>query len=445
MTYVRSLALPLVAVVLVVLASLVPGDEESPRRPTAAAVTQTTYACPTGSAIEVAAGQVEAGTSASATVLPDGSAEDGLADSSRWRTQRVAGQGVIVQQQGRGSGAVGYFSGTAPTAGGGGLVVGQCPGVVDDSWLLGLGSGEKHLSTLILTNLEDTPAVADLTLWGAQGRIEAVDARGVVVEPRSVRRIPLADLAAGESELAVQVHRRRGSLSAVANDSATGSFRGTEPISATATPRRVQVVSGLVEGTEGRTLLILNPGTATARVGVEVIGPKSTFTPSGLGKVRVRAGSVKAVTVPKSAGPGEQALRLTSDRPVSATVRMSPGSKDYAYAEAAPALTGPAVVPIDLGTELDDPSLVLSAPGRAASVEVLTYAADMARLSSTRIAVAAGTTETVTLKGRAAYAVLHPKGRVTGAVTYTRGGGLSSLVLGAAPRTVLAPQVRPLG
>ncbi|MCW2771181.1 MAG: hypothetical protein JWR27_2614 [Aeromicrobium sp.] len=445
MTHVRSLVLPLVAVVLVVLASLVPGDEEPPRRPTAAPITQTTYACPTGSAITVAAGQVAAGTSATATVLPDGSTEDGLADSSTWRTQRVAGEGVIVQQKGRSSGAVGYFSGRAAGAGGGGLAVGQCPGVADDSWLLGLGSGEKHLSTLVLTNLADTPAIADLTLWGKQGRIEAVDAQGVVVEPRSVLRVPVADLAAGESELAVQVHRRRGSLSVVADDAATGSFTGTEPISATASPRREQVVSGIVEGTGGRTLLILNPGSATARVGVDVIGPKSTFTPSGLDKVRVPAGAVKVVTVPKSAGPDEQALRLTSDRPVSATVRMSPGSKDYAYAKSAPALTGPAVVPIDLGTQLDEPELVLSAPGRAASVEVVTYAADMARLSSTRVAVAAGTTRTVTVKGRAAYAVLRPKGRVTGAVTYTRGRGLSSLVLGTAPLEALAPQVRPLG
>lgn len=445
MTHLKAFLLPVVAVVAVVLATLVPSDDDTARPPTSAAVTQTTYACPSGSVITVAAGQVTAGTSAEGTVLPDGAPVAALSDAGTWRTDSVGGEGVVVQQQGRGSGAVGYFSGTAPKAGGGGLVVGQCPGVVDDSWLLGLGAADKHLSTLILTNLADTPAIADLTLWGPQGRIAAVDAEGVVVEPRSVRRIPVADLAPGEPELAVHVHRRRGSLSAVANDTSTADARGTEPISATASPRRDQTVSGLVKGEKGRTLLLLNPGRTTARVTVRVAGPRSTFEPSGLASVRVKAGSLLTVPVPASAGSGEQALRITSDQPVSATVRMAPDAKDFAYAEASPALAGPTVVPMDLGSPSDAPRLVLTAPGRAASVEVQTFGADMRRLGTEDVAVEAGTTKGVTLDGDAAYAVLRPTGRVTGAVTYRRGDGLSSLALEAAPVRVQAPQVRPAG
>ncbi len=89
----------------------------------------------------------------------------------------------MVQQRGRASGAVGFFAGTAPKKGGGGLVVGSCPGVVDDAWLMGLGSGGKHFSTLILTNLADTPAAVDLSLWGPKGKIDAVGSEGIVVKP----------------------------------------------------------------------------------------------------------------------------------------------------------------------------------------------------------------------------------------------------------------------
>jgi hypothetical protein len=445
-SHLRGLVLPLVAVVLVVLASLAPSTDgdDGERAPSTVSVTQSAYACPAGSAITVAAGQVEPGTSGTASVLPSRTDDPALGGATSWRTGVVDGTGVIVEQQGRG--AVGYFAGTAPASGGGGLVVGPCPGVVDDAWLLGLGSGSKHFSTLILTNLASSPAAVDLTLWGPEGQIDAVDAEGIVIDPYSVRRIRLDELAAGEAELAVHVHRRRGSVSAVVNDTSTATFKGTEPISAAQAPRRRQVVGGLVGGTGGRTLLVLNPGTSTARVGVEVIGPDSTFTPSGLEEVTVKAGTLRAIEVPASAGSAEQALRITSDQPVSSTVRMAPTTVDYAYAEATPALTGPTVVPIDLGPQSVVPQLLLTAPEGEASVEVAAFDAAMKPLTSSTVTIAAGTTavERVEAPG-AAYLVLRPQGDVVAAATYARGDAISSLALQDAPMTVLAPRVRPAG
>ncbi|MET0931061.1 MAG: DUF5719 family protein [Aeromicrobium sp.] len=448
MTRIKGLAgaaFPLVAVVLVVLASIVPGaDPEPARAPATVAVTQSTYACPAGSVITVAAGQVEPGTSGTASVLPGREPAAALGGATTWRSAVVDGPGVIVEQQGRG--AVGYFAGTAPKSGGGGLVVGSCSGVVDDSWLLGLGSGNKHFSTLILTNLAASPAAVDLTLWGPEGEIDAVNADGIVIAPFSVQRIRLDALAAGESELAVHVHRRRGSVSAVVNDTSTATFKGTEPISASVAPSREQVIGGLVEGASGRTLLVLNPGTSTARVDVEVLGSEGTFTPSGLEQVKVPAGTLQAVTVPATAGATPQALRLTSDQPVSSTVRMAPTNDDYAYAEASPVLSGPAVVPIQLGAEGSVPQLVLTAPGGAASVEVQALDASMAPLMSSTVELAPGTTQVAGVDADgAAYLVLRPTGDVIAAATYAKGGGISSLAVTDAPVSVAAPQVRSLG
>lgn len=447
MTYLRSLAFPLVAVLLVVLAAGVSHDDPEPaRRPSTVAVTQSSYACPAGSVITVASGQVKPGSVGTATVLPGSGVDDALATGTSWSTAVVDGQGVIVQQPGRGAGAAGYFAGTAPKSGGGGLVVGSCPSIVDDAWLMGLGSGNKHFSTLILTNLAASPAVVDLSLWGPDGEIDAVNAEGVVIEPFSVNRIRLDSLAAGESELAVHVHRRRGSISVVANDTSTSTSKGTEPVSAMGAPGREQIVPGLVGGTSGRTLMVLNPGGSAARVDVEVIGPKGTFTPSGLDQIKVEAGTVRAIPLPESAGPDEQALRVTSDRPVSATVRMAPTADDYAYAEAMPALTGPAVVPVDLGAaSTGAPRLVLTAPNKAASVELQSFAADMTPLDTTSVVLPAGTTTAVVPKtDGAAYVVLRPTGEVVGAATYAKGNGLSSLALTSAPISVAAPQVRPI-
>lgn len=442
----RALAFPLVAVVLVALAAVAPsgGSAEPYRVPSTVAVTQSSYACPAGSVITVAAGQVTAGSAATASVLPARTPDEALGDAGAWRTGVVDAPGVIVDQQGRGSGAVGFFAGTAGRSGGGGLVVGPCTGVVDDAWMLGLGSGNKHFSTLILTNLAASTAAVDLTLWGPEGEIDAVNADGIVIDPFSVRRIRLDELAAGESELAIHVSRRRGSVSAVVNDTSTATFKGTEPVSAALSPRREQVIGGLVGGTSGRTLLVLNPGTSTARVDIEVIGGDGTFVPSGLEQVKVDAGTLQAVTIPETAGAQEQALRLRSDQPVSSTVRMAPTTNDFAYAEAAAALTGPAVVPVELGANRQLPRLVLTAPGAAASVDIQAFDAAMAPLMTASVTLAAGTTKTASVDAPgAAYFVLRPQGDVVAAATYSKGDGLSSLSITDAPVSVLAPQVRP--
>lgn len=446
MSTVKSIALPLVAVLLVVLAWLVPADDEQPRPPSRVSVSHTTFACPTGPGVGVAVGQLKAGSSRSVTAVPAGAPVASLDDPSAWQTADVDEPGVVVQQRGRRSGAVGFVAGTAPRSEGGGLLVGRCPGVVDDAWLLGLGSGANHFSTLVLTNLGDSTAVVDLTLWGPQGTIDAVDADGVVVDPGAVRRIRLDEVAAGEPEIAVHVHRRRGSVSVAAHDTSTAALRGTEAVTSTRAPSRDQVVGGVVEGAEGRTLLLLNPGTRTARVDVSTIGRRSTFAPAGLQRLRVPAGALRVVKVPASAGYDPQAMRVTSDQPVAASVRMAPGSKDHAYAEAQPALAGPAVVPVDVGADVAAPRLVLTAPAGAATARVQTFDAAMRPLAARTVKLAAGTTREVRVPGKgAAYAVLTPTGQVVAAATYVDGPRLGSLAVEAAPVTTLAPQVRPAG
>jgi hypothetical protein len=446
----RAFLLPVIAAALAFLAYVLPTPSEPQRPPSRVAVTQVLYACPADKTITVAAGQVRRGTSSSATVLPGNGKDAALADASTWRTSVVDGQGVIVDQQGRRSGAGGFFAGKASKTDGGGLVVGSCSGVLDSAWLLGLGSGGKHFSTVSLTNLANSTAVVDLDLWGPDGEIDGVDTKGIVIKPLTTRRIRLDSLAAGETDLALQVLRRRGSLSAVVSDTSTAIFRGTEPVTATESPRRDQVVGGLVSGGSGRTLELLNPGSTTARVNVSVLGPKNTFTPSGLSNIKVKAGSVKQVTIPSAAGSDRMALHVISDLPVAATVRMAPSNTDYAYAEAVPPLAGPALVPVALGPSAGAPDLILSAPKADASVQVQAFDAQMRSVASKTVSIKGGTTQHLDsgqeFKGKAvAYLVVRPKGDVIGAATYAKGGGISSLALVAAPETVLGPQVRPLG
>jgi len=449
---IRIFFLPALAATLVVAATLMPGESVKQRKPGVVALAQSTYACPVGAAISVATGQVSAGTDRTVTSLPHRGVVSSLASASSWQTSIVSGDSIIVHQNGRGSGPVGFFSEAPPKGDGGGLLVGSCPEIVDDGWFLGLGSGGKHLSSLTLSNGADTPAVVDLELWGPQGKIDAVDATGLVVDPFTTRRVRLETLAAGEPDLAIRLHRQRGSVSVVANDSSTATFRGNETVTATASPRRSQVVAGLVEGAGGRTLELLNPGPSAARVSVDVLGPKDAFRPSGMSAIKVNAGSVRKFEVPRSAGASAQALLVTSDQPVAATVRMAPDNRDFAYAESVPILTGPAVVPVDLDA-VGSPDLIVSAPHRDAKVTVAAFDSGMVRIGSASLTVGGGATKIVDTGKVFSSSVRHGKkiaylvvrGGVVAAATYVKAGGISSLALTAAPIEALAPDVRRVG
>jgi len=446
----RTVVPPVAAALLLALAFVLPDGTDADRSPAPVTIARSAYACPAGGGVSVSAGQVVAGTSATATSLPGRTSVESLGDATRWRRDTVDTAGVAMDQRGRGSGAVGFISEAASRARGGGLVVGPCPPTADDSWFLGAGSGGKHLTTLVLTNLSSSPVVADLTFFGPAGRIDPVDADGIVVDPFTVRRVDLRDLAAGEAELAVRVERRRGSLAVGALDSATSVFRGTDALEPTVPPRREQVVAGIPAGSSTRTLLLLNPSTSTARASVEVVGEKGTFAPKGLESVKVGAKQLRAVTVPKSARFDGAALRLRSDQPIVASARVAPSAKDRAVVEAVPVLDGAAVVPVDLGTGTGVPELVLTAAGREAKVTLEAYDEQMSRQATTEVTVKAGTTKSLDLGSAKvldakdmAYVVVRAEGGVAGAATYHRGSGIASLGLIEAPVTVLGPQVRP--
>jgi hypothetical protein len=201
--------------------------------------------------------------------------------------------------------------------------------------------------------------------------------------------------------------------------------------------------------------MLLNPTSSTARVGVEVVSAKGIFAPEGLESVKVDAGRFVEVAMPKSAGTDAAALRLRSDQPVSAALRVSPDAKDHGVMEAQPGLDrvgldGPAVVPVDLGVGTRAPQLVLTALGGPGRVRLQAYDSRMKQLATSDVEIEADTTKTVDLASAdvldtkdAAYVVVRADGVVAGAATYRRGSSVASLGLAAAPVTVLGPQVRP--
>lgn len=444
---IRATAPPVLAVARVVVAFLLPDPREGARDPRSVAVSRSAFACPAD--VNVAVGQIAAGRSANAEGVPGGRSVRGLEKPDRWRLAKTS-RTTVVEQFGRGSGGAGFFATTGTEAEGSGLIVAQCPPTVDESWFVGLGSGAKHESRLELTNLSDVVAVADISLWGADGPIEAVGAEGIVIKPARTRSIDVSRLADGEPELAVRVERRRGAFAVSAFDGSTRVFGGSEVPAPTRAPRRDQILSGLPAGARDRSLLVVNPSTATSRLSVTVMGRRGTVTPEGLDAVRIPAGRVTTLAWPASLGSDAVSVRLESEQPVAAVVRVAEGKSDYAYALSAHRLDGPALVPVALGSGTSRPRLTLSAPEGKASVTVGGYDARMRRLASARHELPAGTTSTVSLtdltdSDRLAYVVVVPKGDVVGSATFRKDDGIASLPLEAAPVRVLGPDVRLIG
>jgi hypothetical protein len=435
------------AIALIVTAFFLPDPREGVRDPRSVSVSRTAYACPGG--VNVAAGQIAPARSVTAVRLPGRSSVSSLERTDRWRLTKTS-RPTVVEQSGRGSGGAGFFTTTAGEGDGGGLIVATCPPTVDESWFVGLGSGAKHESRLELTNLSDVVAVADISMWGPDGPIEAVGADGIVIKPEQTQSIRLNKLAAGEPELAVRVERRRGAFAVTAFDGSRRVYGGSEAPAPTRAPRRDQIVTGLPAGARNRTLLVVNPSTATSRLSVSVLGRRGTFAPRGLEAVRVPAGRVTTLELPASLGADGNSVRIRSEQPVAAVVRVSEAKDDYAYVGSSHTLDGPALVPVDLGGGTTRPRLTLTAPAGKAAVTVKGFDAQMKQLASERHELPAGTTSTVALTGltdsdRLAYVVVEPRGDVVGSATFHKDEGIATMPLEAAPVRVLGPDVRLVG
>jgi hypothetical protein len=438
----RAAAPPIAAMVMILAAALLPNPDDPARPPIPVPVSRAAYACPGGS--HVVLGQVSPGESIEATELPGRDRQSRLERPDRWR-QADLSAAVVIDQVGQRSGAAGFFTFASDAAQGGGLVVGSCPATVDQSWYLGLGSGAKHESRVILTNLSDVVAVADLAMWGREGPIQEVGARGLVIKPRAVQVIELNDLAAGEPDLALRVNRRRGALAVTVIDTSQRVFAGSEAIPPTRIPAHTQVIGGFPANAKGRSLVILNPGGATSRVRATVLGASGPVVPQGLERLRVAGGSIVKVDLPPGLGSGALAVRLESDQPVVAGGRFEFSKTDFATVASARPIDGPALVPLVLGGGIERPHLTLTALGKAGRVDVTGYTARMKRVSRFSTRVDESTTRRISLArlGDAAYAVVQVRGRVVGAAMFETTDGVASVPLEAAPMRVLGPDVRP--
>ena len=255
----------------------------------------------------------------------------------------------------------------------------RCEAPAVDWWFAGADGRVGYLDHLTLANPNATAATVTITLWGANGVVHGTDLTNVAVPPRSATGLSLATIAPDVPTVAVHIHATSGSVTAALFDRRTvGLFSaGADYLPATAAPARTALVSGFMNGVGPRTVVIGNPGTLDATVGLKVISQAGSFVPSGQNEVVVKAGQTRAVNVTRALDGQSGAIELTSDQPVIGQgMSVMPGGpnkrSDFMWLAATSPLLGPAPVANGRDPDGGQTLLLLTAPVDAAHVVVTT-------------------------------------------------------------------------
>ncbi len=179
---------------------------------------------------------------------------------------------------------------------------------------------------LLIVNPDASEAVVDLTLYGADGELVALGARGIAVSANSSRTIALSVLVTGDGPVGVDYRASRGRATVVARTATPGVLAAATA----STPGTEHWIPGIAEDATAATLLVTNPGTGRASVEVTAQGASAAYAPEGGTGISVPAHTTMAVELGASLAGEATGLHVTSD--VEVAVGLSTGtSTDRAF------------------------------------------------------------------------------------------------------------------
>lgn len=230
----------------------------------------------------------------------------------------------------------------------------RCGDPLPDQWFTGVSAGPEHASVLTLVNPDAGSAVADVTVLGPTGPVEAARLRGVTVPGRGVATFDLAEVIPSRELMALRVQVTRGRLGAHVVDRVEeigGGAASAGWLPAQPGPATTSYLLGIGDRAE-RSLVLANPGDDEARAELRVVTRRSEFTPAGAEEVRIEPGTIEVVDVGDLfAGRTAEAavgLRVESTVPVTATLRAA-GDGSLTHAVAGEFLTDRAAAMVPAG------------------------------------------------------------------------------------------------
>jgi hypothetical protein len=449
LTTVLAVLLPVLSVaVLLLVRPDSPPDPTYP--PTRTTLTAATLICPAGlpGSPEVALTTVSEDVDGQVAVGLGEDAEDTDLVSGRVTT---VDDGDALSVSGEGDAAPGLVAGRASD---GEEAVSSCLPPAAVRWFTGVGAGASHRSVLELTNPDSGTAVADVTVLGRDGVVDAPRLRGVSVPGGSSIRLDLSSVVPRTDELALQVVTARGRIGSTLLDQVdrVGSAPVTRDwLPGQAEPATDNVLLGLAPGSGRRTLAIANPGTDEVRAQLRVIDTESVFAPDGVDEIRVPPQSVVRVpvtaVVDQAVAEGAIGVSVTASGPVTATVR-SVVRGDLSVTTSGTPIDATATVLLpelpDRGGQAATRRVVLADAATAGSVTVVARAADGSKLKESSIDVVPDRGAVVRVPAATRQLDVTPeRTSLSGSVVTSSPGGTSVLPLTVPVRNGLVPHVRP--
>ncbi|GAA2426912.1 DUF5719 family protein [Streptomyces coeruleofuscus] len=301
-------------------------------------------------------------------------------------------------------------------------------------WLPGASTAADRTDYVHLTNPDDSAAVVDIELYGKDGALQSTVGEGITVQPHSSEPVLLSTLTDEEqTNLTVHVNVRSGRVGAAVQ--ALDDKLGGDWLAASTDPSGSLVLPGIPKDATSVRLVAFTPGDADADLKLRLASPSGLITPAGHETVHVKGGMTTAVDLGDVTRGEAGSLVLTpTDRsvPVVAALRVVRGKGDKQETAFIPATRPVGTRATSADNSAKGSTLSLTAPDRAATVEVTASAGSEGGTPvSKTYTIKAGTTQDIEppvpggLKGRYALTV-EPKsgGPVYGArtLTATEGG-----------------------
>jgi hypothetical protein len=257
-----------------------------------------------------------------------------------------------------------------------GLVTAQCTAPGTNFWFAGPGQKSAGTIELYLINTGSTPADAQVNVLTDAAKAPFGNAdNGITVPPHGMVLQSLDGLLQGSGIMAMNVSTTVGQVVAAVRESQSAGQDGSwlPPLQA---PARHLVIPGVPAQGGSPDLYIAVPGAGSAQVKMTAITQRGSYQPTGGTGIDLLGGSVSDIPLP-SLGGISGALSITSSVPIVAAMHVAGGP-----AGGVGALAGSGGPVLEQGVLAANPAgsagltqLVLSAPGKAASVRIATATA----------------------------------------------------------------------
>jgi hypothetical protein len=253
-----------------------------------------------------------------------------------------------------------------------GLAGVRCAAPGTDLWFLGSGPVESKSIDLFVSNVDEQSTAVDVEALSGEGPLDSSDGHGIPIDPNTTKVIGIGRSPDGlghivDSARVLALHVR-ATTGRVAASVRIRTAKGVDWVPLAQTPRTSLVVPGIPGGSGSRRLLVAVPGEFDARVKVQAITANGAFAPQGQDTLDAPAQTVTPLDLDHALAGKGAAVRLTSDRPITAGFLAQVGN-DVAYgAGTAPLGQGGVVADNRAG----ESSVLVTAPQGPADVRIVT-------------------------------------------------------------------------